>query len=135
MSKLRTLIEVLPKMAGCIDADRFSGRNVAIHDLEIAEKDSIYAYRETDKVHNRLAVLEIPEEFIVDKEVYRAGMNRMRIAMLSYDKHKGRITVEQEQELVSLTLITEVKLEDNNSAEKSIEEVYPLEVATNSIWS
>ena len=90
MSKIRQLIGQLPFLAQCIDADRFSERNLMVFDKEIESPGSVFAFRETDKIQNRLAVLEIPEEFVINQDEYRYGMDRLKITMLSQDKAEGR---------------------------------------------
>ena len=129
MSNVRNLVAKMPYIAGCVDADRFATRNLLIFDTEISKEDSIYAYRGSDTVNNRLAVLDIPDEYIVNKRVYEASKKRLRICLLSCDSKKGRITDDQEEELRQL--IGDAK----NNPVSEVDEAMPLEVAVMGVWS
>ena len=126
MSKIRQLIGQLPFLANCIDADRFSERNLMIFDKEIEEVNSVFAFRESDKLHDRLAVLEIPKEFIINQDEYRYGMYRLKIAMLSQDKAEGRTTEAQELELKRLKGLSLIASQVDN--------ILPMEEAVKDIW-
>jgi len=126
MSKIRQLIGQLPFLAQCIDADRFSERNLMMFDEEIENPGSIFAFRETDKIQNRLAVLEIPEEFIINQDEYRYGMNRLKIVMLSQDKAEGRITEDQEPELS--------RLKASLMIDSQVDDILPMEEAIRGSW-
>ena len=131
MSKIRQLIGQLPFLAQCIDADRFSERNLMVFDKETEDPDSVFAFRETDKFQNRLATAEIPEEFIINQNVYKYGMERLKVAMLSQDKAEGRITEDQERELKRLTSLDIVE----GSEKDAIDDILPMEEAVRGVWS
>ena len=126
MSEIRELIKQLPFLASCIDADRFSERNLMVFDREIEEVNSVFDFRETDKFQNRLAVLEIPAEFVINLDVYQDGMDRLEIVMLSQDKAEGRITEDQEAKLSRLkgVSVTASKVDDILSMEAAIKGVW-----------
>jgi len=126
MSKIRQLIGQLPFLANCIDADRFSERNLMMFDREIENPGSVFAFRETDKIQNRLAVAEIPEEFIINQNEYKYGMDRLRIAMLSQDKAEGRINEDQELELS--------RLKASLMVESQVDDILPMEEAVKGVW-
>ena len=126
MSKIRQLIGQLPFLAQCIDADRFSERNLMVFDKEIEDPSSVFAFRETDKIQNRLAVIEIPEEFIINLNEYEYGMDRLQIAMLSKDKAEGRITEDQESELRRLTAVL--------MTASQVDDILPMEEAIAGVW-
>ena len=130
MSKIRELIKQLPFIAECIDADRFSERNLMVFDREIEEVNSVFDYRETDKIQNRLAVLEIPADFVINQDVYEYGMDQLKIAMLSQDKVEGRISKDQEKELRMLIGIDITESPEINA----IDEILPREDAVKDIW-
>jgi len=127
MSKIRQLIGQLPFLAQCIDADRFSERNLMMFDKEIEDPDSVFAFRETDKIQDRLATAEIPEEFIINQDEYKYGMDRLRIAMLSQDKAKGRITEDQESELKRLKAVLMI--------DSQVDDILPMEEAVKGVWT
>lgn len=127
---VRSLIGKIPHIAGCQDADRFAERNLMVFDLEVGNKVSTFAYRESDATLNRLAVLEIPSEYVGDSVVYRYAMDRIKIAMLSYDKSKGRITEENQKELDGL-----VNIAENSSPVDLVDDELDVLAATQSIWS
>lgn len=102
MSKVRDLIEQIPYIADCETPERFSKRNTMIFDYEIENPDSVFAYSDSDKAGNRMAPIDIPAQYIGKPEIYALAMDRLKIAMLSYDKSKGRITTDQETELDTL---------------------------------
>lgn len=126
MSKIRQLIGQLPFLANCIDADRFSERNLMIFDIEVEDPGSVFAFRETDKIQNRLATAEIPAEFIIDLDTYKYGMDRLKIAMLSQDKAEGRITEDQETELKRLKAVLIV--------DSQVDDILPMEEAVKDVW-
>lgn len=126
---VRNLIERLPFIASCQDADRFSARNVMGFDAEIANPESVFAYRESDETLNRLAVLEIPSEYVGDAKLYRYGMDRIRITMLSQDKAKGRITPQRQQELDNLISDHEA------SPMPEVDDLLSLEASTRGVWN
>ncbi len=92
MNKVRTLIAQIPYIAGCEDADRFSKRNVMLFDFEVANKESVFAFRDSDKINNRIAVLEIPSEYVKNPKEYRYAMDRLKLVMLAQDNKEDRIT-------------------------------------------
>jgi len=126
MSKIRQLIGQLPFLANCIDADRFSERNLMVFDKEMEDPGSVFAFRETDKIQNRLAVLEIPEEYVINLNEYRYGMNRLKIVMLSQDKAEGRITEDQKPELS--------RLKASLMVESQVDDILPMEEAVRGVW-
>jgi len=126
---VRDLVGKIPYMAGCKDADRFSERNTILYDLEVADPKSIFSYRKDDETQNRLAVAEIPPEFVEDSKLYRYAMDRVKIAMLSYDKEKGRISPKQ-QDTLDL-LISDHK----ENPEPIVDEVFNLEASTMGVWN
>ena len=130
MSKIRELIKQLPFLASCIDADRFSERNLMVFDREIEEVNSVFDYRKTDKIQNRLAVLEIPAEFVINQDVYEYGMDRLKIAMLSQDDAEGRITEDQKRELRRLTSIDIIESPEIDAVDKLL----PVEDAIKGVW-
>lgn len=125
---VRSLIGKIPFIAGCKDADRFAERNLMVFDLEIGNKVSTFSYRESDSTLNRLAVLEIPSEYIGDSRKYRHAMDRVKIAMLSHDKEKGRISTEQQNDLDGFIAVYE------GSPEAGIDEELTLEEAVLGVW-
>jgi len=134
MSKLRNLIEATPRLGQCIDADRFTERNTGVFDKEINEPESVYAHRESDGEGDRLAVLEIPTQYIGNSHGYDRAMNRVRISMLSQDKAKGRITERGQLHLDALISLVESNLEVSDPSEMAVEEILPLEVSTMGVW-
>ncbi len=126
MSKIRDLIEKIPHVSGCQDPERFAERNTMIFDLEMKDSESKFSYKNSDKTRNRLAVLEIPAEYVEKSELYRAAMDRLRIAVLSSDKEKGRITEDQETELSFLI--------DSAKENPEIDSVLSLEIAARGSW-
>ena len=130
MSKIRELIKQLPFLASCIDADRFSERNLMVFDREIEEANSVFDFRETDKIQNRLAVLEIPAEFVINQDVYEYGMDRLKIVMLSQDKDEGRISEDQERELKRLKSIDIIE----GSEKDAVDKILPKENAVKGVW-
>lgn len=134
MSKLRDLIKETPRLAGCVDADRFADRNLLVFDIEINEPESIYAYRDTDIDQDRLAVLEIPESLINNRNGYASAMRRVRISMWSHDKSKGRLTEKQEASLDFEIRSCKYAMKDQDVDELAVEAIYPLEMAVLGIW-
>ena len=135
MNEARNLIRRLPDLCKCRDADRFSVRNTYIFDTEFDTQVSNFSYRETDQDGERLAVLEIPEMYIGDYNLYQAGMCRLKIQMLSGDRIKKRITATRESILKELTDYVLMGLKEKVPAELEIESVLPLEVALLGVWS
>ena len=127
----RELIKMLPFLASCIDADRFAERNLMVFDKEIADPESVFAFRETDKIQDRLAVLEIPAEFVMNMDVYQYGMDRLKVAMLSQDKAAGRINEDQERELERLTSIDIVA---GSSEKDAVDDILSMEAAVKGVW-
>lgn len=135
MSQIRNLVEKLPVISECRDARRFSERGLLVFDRELQENmTSSFAYKESDTDGERLAVLEIPERYIGNQRVYNAGMKRIKISMLSYDKSKGRISEEGERQLEAYTGLAKTNLEDNDPEELAVEAVLPLEIAVQGVW-
>jgi hypothetical protein len=129
MNKTRTLIKNIPFIAKCTDPVRFSERNLMIYDYEIENPGSVFSYHDIDKQQNRLAVLEIPAEYIGDSFKYRTAMDRLKIAMLSGDKKRGRITESQDNELS--TLVETQSLIN----EEELDSVMTLDVAVQGVWN
>ena len=102
--KVRQLIERIPFIAECVDADRFSARNIMIYDYEIANPNGVFGFRISDNENDRLSVLEIPSDLIGNKDTYRYAMDRLRACMLSFDKKQGRIGKSGEDELQRLVV-------------------------------
>ena len=100
-----------------------------IYDLEVGNKESAFAYRESDSTLNRLAVLEIPEEYVGDPRKYRYAMDRLKIAMLTQDKRKERITPEQEAELDFLA-----EIHSSGTLSEEIEAELSVEAAVQGVW-
>ena len=126
---VRSLIGKIPYISGCQDPDRFAERNLMIYDLEVGNKESAFAYRESDSTLNRLAVLEIPEEYVGDPRKYRYAMDRLKIAMLTQDKRKERITPEQEAELDFLA-----EIHSSGTLSEEIEAELSVEAAVQGVW-
>lgn len=125
---VRSLIGKIPYMAVCQDPDRFADRNLMLFDLEVANPDSVFAYRKSDAKLNRLAVLEIPAEYIGDPRLYRVAMDRVKISMHSQDKDKGRISPEQQEELDKL-------IEDQTANdEPKVSKELTVEDAVKGVW-
>ena len=128
MNEVRNLIEKIPFISGCQNPERFSERNIMVFDKEMRDTESVFAFKESDKTENRLAVLEIPPEFVDNSRLYRTAMDRLKISMLSYDKSKGRITAEREKELDFLIYSAE------STPIQEVDEILPLEVAVQGVW-
>lgn len=134
MSRLRDLIKETPRLAGCVDADRFADRNLLVFDKEIAEPGSIYSYRATDIDQDRLSVLEIPDGFINNENGYACAMRRVRISMWSHDKAKGRLTERQQVALDFDISASKKDIDDGNVDELAVEAIFPLEMAVKDVW-
>lgn len=135
MGKVRQLIERIPYIGECTDPERFSARNLMVFDYEIDPANenvtSVFAYKESDKTKDRLAVLEIPAHHIGNREAYSEAMTRLRICMLMGDRNAGRIESHQDTELTMM--IEEQGEVALYSAE--IDEILPVEAATRGVWS
>lgn len=127
MNHVRNLIKNIPFIAKCADPERFSQRNTMIYDYEIENQGSVFAYHQRDEVNNRLAVLEIPVEYIGEPVKYQAAMDRLKIAMLSCDKAKGRITEERGKELDFLV--------STSVPDEEIDSAMSLEASTQGVWN
>jgi len=127
---LRSLIEKLPYIAECQDADRFSKRNLMMFDYEIENPGSVFAYRESDVELNRLAPMEIPEEYIGNMKMYKKSVSRVKMAMLSQDKHKKRIS---ERGLTELCTLYSGSMEDIHM--DAVEAELTADQAVMDVWS
>ena len=128
MSKIRDLVEKLPYLAECDDADRFSARNLIMFDMEVNDPKSVFASRESDKTGNRLAAAEIPIGYIHNFNMYYTGMNRLRIAAYSQDKKKGRLTPQRE------AILNELIEAAKDTVESEIDEILPVDIAGDGVW-
>lgn len=126
---VKKLIERLPFIAECQDADRFSERNMMVFDIEIDNPQSIFAYRSSDSSLNRLAVLGIPSEYVGNDRLYRYGIDRIKIAMLSQDKARGRISPDQQITLDGIIADHEA------NPEPLIDDELSLEASVQGIWN
>jgi hypothetical protein len=93
MSKIRELVEKLPKIAKVKDHERFSKRNLIVFDLEATTNDTEFKYKKSDNENprKRLLAAEIPKHIIGDAGAYEFGMDLIALCALCHRANKNEL--------------------------------------------
>lgn len=139
LSPAKRLVKELPRIAKVKQSKRFTERNLYLFEREVEDdyedKISDHSSVDLEMARSRLAVIEIPYNYVGDLVAYEFGMDMLAYNALCHRERKTKLVEAEKQQKQNLFLTLKHRSELIQTKEiREIEKIMSIKTAESSYW-